>query len=59
MEALYFMRLLTIIWTLLLLCGFCFADERVENIDKILTELQQQSGFNGNVLIAEKRKDYL
>lgn len=50
------MRLVTIILTIFLLFSFSFADERVEKIDKILTELQQQSGFNGNVLLAEKGK---
>lgn len=50
------MRLLAIIWTIFLLFSFTFADERVEKIDKVLTELQKESSFNGNVLIAEKGK---
>ncbi len=50
------MRLVTIILSIFLLFSFSFADERVEKIDKILTDLQQQSGFNSNVLLAEKGK---
>lgn len=50
------MRFLAIVWTVFLLCSFGFADERVDKIDKVLTELHQNSGFNGNVLIGEKGK---
>ena len=50
------MRLLTIIFAVVLFCGFSFANEKVKEIDKVYTKLQRESGFNGNVLVAEKGK---
>ena len=33
--------------------GTSFADSRIDKIDSVFTELQQNEGFNGNVLIYE------
>lgn len=36
--------------------GFCFAQNRVQKIDSILSTLEQEGAFRGNVLISEKGK---
>lgn len=36
--------------------GFCFAQNKIQKIDALLSGLQQEEAFSGNVLIAEKGK---
>ena len=50
------MRLLVSILTIFLLFGLSFANEKAKEMDKVFTKLQQEAGFNGNVLVAEKGK---
>ena len=50
------MRLLTSILTIFLLLGFCFSQEKAQEMDRVFTKLQEEAGFNGNILVAEKGK---
>lgn len=50
------MRLVKIIWLVLVLFSFSFANEKAKEMDEVYTKLQAEAGFNGNVLIAVKGK---
>jgi Beta-lactamase class C and other penicillin binding proteins len=50
------MRFVLIVLFICLAFGFCFAQERVQKIDSILSTLNQEEGFSGSVLISEKGK---
>lgn len=48
------MRLVLTVTFVCLAFSLCFAQSRVQKIDSILSELNQQEGFSGNVLISER-----
>jgi CubicO group peptidase (beta-lactamase class C family) len=50
------MRVVSIVLFICLAFSFCFAQGRVQKIDSILSKLNQEETFSGNVLVYEKGK---